>query len=85
MPSTWPSVCVDVSRHFVGGGMRRTDVGDGAVEGGFGAGVFGAEEAVHDGGNNMFGVLSVLRLLLLGHRAQDEFELTCVCLPSRLT
>lgn len=26
------------------------DVGDGGVEGGFWAGVFGAEEAVHDGG-----------------------------------
>jgi len=30
-----------------GGFWGRADVGDGAVEGGFGRGVFGAEETVH--------------------------------------
>lgn len=27
----------------------RTNIGDGAVESGFGAGIFGTEEAIHDG------------------------------------
>lgn len=64
MPSTWLSVCLGVR----GRGLERwrgmTNVGDGAVEGGFGTSVFGAEEAVHDGEGSVVGTDPVEALLL---------------------
>lgn len=47
------STCVSVWEGGLVGGLGGgwgADVGDGGVEGWFGAGVFGAEKAVHDGG-----------------------------------
>lgn len=71
MLSTWLSVCLGVSGSFCGGGMGEADVGDGAVEGGFGAGGFGTEKSVHDGRGCLVDVLFVADLVLLAHRAQS--------------
>ncbi len=47
MPSTWLSVCFCMLVPVLWDGWEGSDVGDGAVEGGFGAGGFGTEESVH--------------------------------------
>ena len=45
----WVSVYWALSVDVVGGLVGEANGGDGGCEGGFGAGLFGAEEAIHCG------------------------------------
>lgn len=57
-----------------------TNTGDGAVEGGFGPSVLGAEEAIHDGEGSAIGTLLVWKICCL----KSSLTGRCYCLLRRL-